>query len=167
MSPISVGSVGMARGSSDESQPSNFNRVVARLLVVADGEDLPPLTRGELGDVGEAEANEGDGVDAYNDPDVAEDAIEDDLLVFARPFRTEASVDEEADDDATPSSHPQEARTFFSTFTVSSRNISESWSRYPGHTFDTRIHCVHSGCRLSHFIRRLRHDEQPKDALPQ
>lgn len=48
------------------------------------------------------------------------------------------------------SSSPHEARTLFSTLTVSSRNISESWSRYPGHALESRAHCVHSGCLLSH-----------------
>ena len=96
------------------------------MLVATDGEELPPLARGELGEIGDAEVYEGDRVDTYKDPDVAEDDIEEDLLILAGPCRTGTSVDEEADDDALPSSHPQEARTFFSTFTVSSRNISES-----------------------------------------
>lgn len=106
--------------------------------------------RGEVGETGDLEACEGEGVDTCNDPDVAEDAMEEDLLVLAGPCRTARSADDEADDEAFPSSPPQEARTLFSTFTVSSRNISDSWSRYPGHTLDTRMHCVHSGWRLSH-----------------
>ena len=120
------------------------------LHVATNGEELPPLACGELGETGDAGAYEDVGVDTYNDPEVAEDAMEDDLLTLAGPCRAVASVDDEADDDAFPSSPPQEARTLFSTFTVSSRNISESWSRYPGHTLDTRMHCVHSGWRLSH-----------------
>lgn len=57
------------------------------------------------------------------------------------------------DDDVGDSFKPHEARTRFSTFTVSSRNISESWSLYPGQALESRRHCVHSGCRLSHCSR--------------
>lgn len=37
------------------------------------------------------------------------------------------------------------------TLLLSSRNIKESWSRYPGHFFATRMHCEHSGLFLSHY----------------
>jgi hypothetical protein len=36
------------------------------------------------------------------------------------------------------------------TLVLSSRNINDSWSRYPGHCLRTRMHCVHCGCTLSH-----------------
>lgn len=45
---------------------------------------------------------------------------------------------------------PHEARTRFSTLTVSSLNIKDNWSLYPGQALDKRTHCVHSGCLLSH-----------------
>lgn len=145
----------MAEGSFDTSQPSPCESANEELLVAADGEKLSPLGCGDLSEIGDAEANEDGGVDTYNDPDVAVDAMEADLLVLAGPWRGVTSDDAEADDDdASPSSAPQDARTLFSTLTVSSRNISESWSRYPGHPLDTRMHCVHSGWRLSHW--RLR-----------
>lgn len=31
----------------------------------------------------------------------------------------------------------------FMTLLLSSRNINESWSRYPGHGLPTRMHCAH------------------------
>lgn len=62
-----------------------------------------------------------------------------------------ASVFWPADDDEGDDSFcPHEARTLFSTLTVSSRNIRDNWSLYPGQALDSRTHCVHSGCLLSH-----------------
>lgn len=49
---------------------------------------------------------------------------------------------------------PHCACAFCITLLDSSRNIKDSWSRYPGHFLPIRIHCEHSGFTLSHLIRR-------------
>lgn len=71
----------------------------------------------------------------------------DDFVAFVAVLE-EPDVD--ADDDEDDSFCPHDARTLFSTLTVSSRNINDNWSLYPGQALDNRTHCVHSGCLLSH-----------------
>lgn len=55
--------------------------------------------------------------------------------------------DEELSDDPV---NPHCACALCMTLTFSSRNMSDSWSRYPGHCFPARTHCEHSGRTLSH-----------------
>ena len=45
---------------------------------------------------------------------------------------------------------PHCACAFWITLVLSSRNISDSWSLYPGHFLPTRMHWEHSGRTLSH-----------------
>lgn len=45
---------------------------------------------------------------------------------------------------------PHCACAFCITLLLSSRNMRDSWSRYPGHLLPTRMHCEHSGFTLSH-----------------
>lgn len=77
--------MGIVGGRFDRSRSRPCERAVAELLVATSGEVLPPLARGELGEIGDAVACEEVGVDIYNDPEVAEDAMEEDLLVLAGP----------------------------------------------------------------------------------
>lgn len=77
--------MGIVGGSFDRSRSRACERVVAELLVATSGEVLPPLACGELGEIGDAVACEDVGVDIYNDPEVTEDAMEDDLLFLAGP----------------------------------------------------------------------------------
>src|SRR5690348_8190868 len=59
-------------------------------------------------------------------------------------------VGEEAADspNSDNSATPHWACAFCMTLVLSSRNINESWSRYPGHCLRTRTHCVHCGRTL-------------------
>jgi hypothetical protein len=59
----------------------------------------------------------------------------------------EVGVGDEPDDSpiSEDSPTPHWACAFCMTLVLSSRNIKDSWSRYPGHCFRTRTHCVHWG----------------------
>lgn len=98
----------------------------------------------DLVDIGDVDAVEAGGVGNDDGLRFFVGAAEFDLL----PLAGADCVEVEEDGDV--SFNPQEARTLFSTLTVSSRNINDNWSLYPGHAFDNRTHCVHSGCLLSH-----------------
>ena len=64
----------------------------------------------------------------------------------------EDATGDEVDDspDSDSSVTPHWACAFWMTLVLSSRNINDSWSRYPGHGLRTRTHCVHCGWTLSH-----------------
>lgn len=95
-----------------------------------------------IGDVDSMEAG-GVGIDA------ASDWLGLDVVDFVGFVVVLEDPDADADEDD-DSLCPHEARTLFSTLTVSSRNINDNWSLYPGQALDNRTHCVHSGCLLSH-----------------
>lgn len=96
--------------------------------------------------IGDEDSLEGGGVGIDADSDRLLDVLGvGDCVVLAVVFE-DPGVD--AVDD---SFCPHEARTRFSTLTVSSRNINDNWSLYPGQALDNRTHCVHSGCLLSHY----------------
>lgn len=123
---------------------------------------LSLLVREAFIDVGEVDSMEAGGVGIDADSDVLLDVLGvGDFAGLAVDFE-DPGVDVVDD-----SVCPHEARTLFSTLTVSSRNIKDNWSLYPGQALDNRTHCVHSGCLLSHLIRRLRHPEHPNEAFPQ
>ena len=58
-------------------------------------------------------------------------------------------------------------RAFRITCWLSSRNIKDSWSRYPGQTRLPLAHCEQVGRAWSHRILRDRHSPQPLLGLPQ
>lgn len=58
-------------------------------------------------------------------------------------------------------------RAFRITCWLSSRNIKDSWSRYPGQTRLPLAHCEQVGRVWSHRILRDRHSPQPLLGLPQ
>ena len=66
-------------------------------------------------------------------------------------YATGGEVDDSPDSDG--SATPHWACAFCMTLVLSSRNINDSWSRYPGHVLRTRTHCVHCGWALSHYMR--------------
>lgn len=106
------------------------------------------LVREDLCDIGDVDSMEAGGVGIDNDSDRLVDAAG---MIDLEGLGATLLLWPEAVDAIDESFWPHEARTLFSTLTVSSRNIKDSWSRYPGQALDSRTHCVHSGCLLSHY----------------
>lgn len=101
----------------------------------------------DFGDVDETDSG-GVGIDTGSAPLDDPAGLTDFVLLRGTIWEVSEEVDA-ADEE---SLKPHEARTLFSTLTVSSLNINDSWSLYPGHALDNRTHCVHSGCLLSHYV---------------
>lgn len=78
----------------------------------------------DLADLGDVEANDSGGVGMDAGSDALDDAAGLGDFAFRREARWEASEDDDAAED--DSFSPQEARTLFSTLTVSSLNINDN-----------------------------------------